>query len=412
MSDFTIFQDIGARIIVPFTSLNGAIGTLVPLMISILISGLTINIMWHGYEVIRGKGGANHMLDILAMSVRVGLVISLGLSLYTLNVVGFINEFISYFGGLFASSGADLGSGSGSPTMLKTLDSSCGQALDSFKEIWDIANGTNGHTPTHISMGIWTGDFDMTGVIMIFQGLVMLFAFGIYACLAAFETLYINIALLIFFAIGPLFIASYAFKSTEQWFNSWLSGVMKYAMTAIIIGMVLGLANSIFDNYTASITNDLSVLDLLGLGISTLCACALLIVLIKKIPELAGNIVGGLGVSTGAASVGAVKDSIKSLMAKSTPSPKQPSPNAPNPNNPSKSTNYAMAGISKGIGAMMEGAGKGIGGVAQGVGAAASGIGKGIGNLAQGAKNQGAGSITGSNMRPVGRSMQSMMNAS
>lgn len=416
MSDFSVFSDIGEVIIDPFTTVMSAIGSIVPIMISILISGLTINILWHGYEVMRGKGGTNHFIDILLMSVRVGLVISLGLSLYTQNVVGIIKEFISFFGGLFASSGSDFATGAGQTTMLGELDKSCATALDSFAEIWNIAWGLEGNSPSHITMGIWTGDFDMTGVLMVLQGAVMLVAFGVYACIAAFELLFINISLLIFFAIGPLFIAAYAFKATEQWFSSWLQGVMKYAMTAIVIGMVLGIANSILSKYVNMIKTNLGVLDLFQLGLASLAASILLILLIKKLPELAGNIVGGIGISTASSTVAQAKAAYDQYKEKKYQDAQrsQPSPNAPNPtarNTHSQTqTEGARSGFSRGVGAMMEGIGKGVGGVAQGVGAAAQGIGQGVGKIASG--NQGTGNITGSNAglnkRPAGRSIASM----
>jgi type IV secretion system protein VirB6 len=364
--------------------------------------------MWHGYEVIRGKGGTNHFLDILAMSVRVGLVIGLGLTLYEQNVIGFINQFISYFSDLFGSTGSALADGSSKNVMLKNLDESCGTALDSFQKLWEIAWGLEGNNPSHITFGIWTGDFDMTGLMMIIQGALMIVAFGVYACIAAFELLYISIALLIFYAIGPLFIAAYAFKTTEQWFNSWLQGVMKYAMTAIVIGMVLGLGNSILAGYVDRIKADLNVVDLYQLGIGSLLASMMLILIIRKVPELAASIIGTVALST-ASSTGvgmarAVKDFFASKQS-STP------PNPAGRNTHSETRNEgARAGFSRGIGALIEGAGKGVGGLAQGVGAAASGLGQGIGKLASG--NQGTGNITNSNAglnkRPPGKSLASM----
>ena len=406
MSAFTVFSTSGAAILAPFLTFSGASAAVATVMIPILVSGLTINIMWHGYETMRGRGGPNAFLDVCAMSVRVGLVMALGLTAYTANVVGLINEVIGWLSTLFATAGAVTGSGlSGSVTpALTALDASCQIAVDSMSRIWDVATGTGTASgqPSHITIDLVPFKTDFSGVMMITQGLVMLLAFSIYACIAAFELLYIQIALLIFYAIGPLFIAAYAFKSTEHFFSSWLKGICQFAITAVVIAMCIGLGNSILSTYVARISTNLAVLDFLQLGVASLVASIMLILVVTKVPELATHIVGGISVSSAAFAAGRVADSVNRATGSM--------PGGPNP---------FFAGLGRGLGASAAGAGSGIGsaaaGLGKGVGAFAAGLGKGAGQFSAAVGNRfsgmvdGTGRITGSNTRPPGQSIKSML---
>ena len=51
--------------------------TLITWVTPVLLLGLTILIMWHGYKVIRGAGGQDHLLDVFFNSIRVFFVFSL-----------------------------------------------------------------------------------------------------------------------------------------------------------------------------------------------------------------------------------------------------------------------------------------------------------------------------------------------
>ena len=405
MSAFTVFSTSGAAIIAPFLTFSGASAAVATVMIPILVSGLTINIMWHGYETMRGRGGPNAFLDVFAMSMRVGLVMALGLTAYTANVVGLINEVIGWLSTLFSTAGAVTGSAlSGSVTpALTALDASCQVALDSMSKIWDVATGTGTASgqPSHITIDLMPFKADFSGVMMVTQGLVMLVAFGIYACIAAFELLYIQIALLLFYAIGPLFIAAYAFKSTEHFFSSWLKGVCQFAMTAVVIAMCIGLGNSILATYVAGISTNLQVLDFLQLGVASLVASIMLILVVTKVPELTSHIVGGISLSTAAFAAGRVRNALRR-------------PAVGRPANPVS----RLAGIGWSPDVRTAGMGRSIGntpGSGSGVASLAAGVGMGAGELrtaaASGAAGaiDGTGRITGSNTRPAGQSIKRML---
>jgi type IV secretion system protein VirB6 len=405
MSTFSVFTTTGTFILAPFSSMALSAAAITSALKPIIIAGLTINIMWHGYETIRGKGGQNAFLDVFAMSLRVGLVWALGLVAYTTNVPPLINEFIAWLSGLFGASGAtntSFNSGANLPA-LNALDASCQKALTSFEKIWDIATGTGSESgnPSHIQFNVTTAS-DYSGIMMILQGGLMFLAFGIYAVIAAFELLYIQIALLVFYIIGPVFIAAFAFKATERFFDAWLAGVMKYAMTSVVIAICIGLGNSILSTYTTSISGNLTTMAFIQLGVASLLAAIMLVLLILRIPQLAGDIVGGIGIATAASTVrqaaNAVKDS--KIGSQGSAPPALPTPSTP------KAQNAILSGISKGMGNAAEGIGSGVGHAAQGAGLAVHAMGKSIQAYTS---KSGTGSITGSNARPMGQGIQEML---
>lgn len=324
---WTVFTTIGNLIITPFTGVTSAETALITALQPILIAALTINIMWHGYETIRGKGGPNAFLDVWALALRPGLVFALGLVAYTTNVTGLIDSMIGYLSSLLATPGsltaATGGSAAGGGSLAGTLgvlDTATSSALTSLETIWDIATGSQpgcsiaGVSPCvdHITLNLLSNaPADFTGIMMITQGFLMVVAFMLYAMFAAFELLYINIALLIFYALGPLFVAAYAFRSTEHFFSSWLKGAAQYGLTAVIIAATIGIANTILMSFVNSIATNLATSDLFMVGLAALAAAAMLILLIYKVPELAGHIIGGFNLQSSASTVGQIKNAVQ-----------------------------------------------------------------------------------------------------
>ena len=318
-SSFTLFSSIGNSILTPFLTVTAAQSALITAVQPIIIAGITINIMWHGYQTILGKGGPNAFLDVWALTLRPALVLALGVIAYTTNVTGLIDSMIGYLSGLFSTAGSlpvatgsSAAAGGTVSATLGVLDSAMSSAVSSFEHIFAIATGdtvycaANGISPciNHITLNLLNNSPpDFSGINMIVQGFVMLVAFVIYALVAAFELLYINIALLIFYAIGPLFIAAYAFRVTEHWFSSWLKGAAQYGLTAILIATTIGIANAILQNYVTSIATNLSSMNFFLLGVSSIASAIMLLLLIYKIPELASHIVGGFSLQSSASTV-------------------------------------------------------------------------------------------------------------
>ena len=69
-------------------------------VVNIILMGVTFSILWQGLELIRGAGGANPFLDVIAKSLRPMLVLMFAAtaSAYNENVRTFLqNDLLSFF---------------------------------------------------------------------------------------------------------------------------------------------------------------------------------------------------------------------------------------------------------------------------------------------------------------------------
>jgi type IV secretion system protein VirB6 len=94
-----------------------------------------------------------------------------------------------------------------------------------------------------------------------------------------------------------LFVACFAFESTAKFFDAWLGGALKYTFTAVVMAAVLGIGNGILDNFCSRIAGSPDTIDFIGTAFAALAATGVLIVMAFRAPEIAGNIVGGIGLS-------------------------------------------------------------------------------------------------------------------
>lgn len=253
---------------------NTIIGWVTPL----ILLGLTISIMWHGYKIVRGAGGQAHLLDVFFNSIRTFLVVALCLTAgaYSANVVGLLQELRDQLVGLFSG---------GLTNTYAVLDKSAGQAADAYKTIWDW--GTD-----HVSFGV-TGS-DMSGLAAIVGGGILTLIVVVYCAVAAIYFIAIDFALAVLLAIGPLFLASLAFQATAQFFNTWFSAVLKYIMTAVVIAAVLGVGTSVISGYADGLTALApEKADYIGIMFSSLAAGLILIILTIMGARVGAELAGG-----------------------------------------------------------------------------------------------------------------------
>jgi type IV secretion system protein VirB6 len=106
---FTAFKDISDLILGAVTSFSGVSSTVMGWVTAPILAGLTIMIMWHGYNIIRGAGGTHHFLDIFFKSLRAFLVFTLclGAANYTNNVQGLFVDLRGGLTALFAGGGGN-----------------------------------------------------------------------------------------------------------------------------------------------------------------------------------------------------------------------------------------------------------------------------------------------------------------
>jgi len=276
-----IFEPIAKRILNQTTEWAGVASMLVTWVAPAVLLGLTISIMWHGMNVMRGAGGNMHLVDVFMKSLRAFLVTSLALAggAYSTNVIGFFTELRTDLANLFSSAPAGMSS-------YAVLDESVGKATEAMHAMmpW-VADNTN----------LLTGNF--TGLIGLASMGLMVGCIVIYAMISVVNLLVIDFALAIIWAIGPLFVACFAFESFAKFFDGWLAAVMKYTFTGVVITAVLGIGNGILAEYCASISDNIDTIDFIAAGFSALGATGVLVLIAFRVPEMAGNIVGGIGLA-------------------------------------------------------------------------------------------------------------------
>lgn len=256
--------------------------TLITWVTPVLLLGLTILIMWHGYKVIRGAGGQDHMLDVFFNSIRVFLVFSLCLfgGAYASNVLIIIQELREGLTGLFSGTTADV---------YTQLDSILKQSSDAYKQIIDYGL-------EHLKFGI-TGS-DTTGLVALAGGTFMIGFMVLYIFVAAINMIVIDFSLAVFFALGPLFIACLAFQGTAQFFNTWLSGILKYIFTAVVISAIVGLGLGLMQGYaTALNAQSPETLDYVGQTLVAALSIGILIYLTFKGAQIGADLAGGVALS-------------------------------------------------------------------------------------------------------------------
>lgn len=253
-------------------------GTIIDWVMPLILLGLTISIMWHGYKIVRGTGGQDHLLDVFFNSTRTFLIVALCLTAgaYSANVVGLLQELRDQLVGLFSG---------GMTNTYAILDKSSAQAVDTYKAIWDW--GTD-----HINFGI-TGS-DMSGVAAIVGGGIMTLVVVVYCIVAAIYFIAIDFALAVLLAVGPLFMACLAFQATTQFFNTWFATALKYIMTAVVIAAVLGVGTSVVSEFAEGLANLAPAkADYIGIMFSSLASGLILIILTVMGARVGAELAGG-----------------------------------------------------------------------------------------------------------------------
>jgi len=256
--------------------------TLITWVTPVLLLGLTISIMWHGYKVIRGAGGQDHLLDVFFNSLRVFIIFSICLvgGAYASNVMGIAQELREGLTGLFSGTTADI---------YTQLDVVLKQSSDAYKQIIDYGL-------EHLEVGV-TGS-DMSGLVPLAGGTFMIGFVVLYVFVAAINMIVIDFSLAVFFALGPLFIACLAFQVTAQFFNTWVSGLLKYIFTAVVISAIIGLGLGIMQGYANALSSQApETLDYVGQTLVAVLSVGILIYLTFKGAQIGADLAGGVALS-------------------------------------------------------------------------------------------------------------------
>ncbi|NVE00159.1 type IV secretion system protein [Massilia sp. BJB1822] len=294
---FEVFQTVSVRILEFAADAKTISGNFVTMVIPILQAGLALQIVLHGYRIIRGEGGQHHMLDVFSRSLRAFLVFSMALAAgaYEDNVhqliLGLGNDALVGFGG--------------QPGLNKyqQVDAAMQAGFDAFDKI--VAWG-------HDHIGIGFIYIDISGIWAILAGAVMILIILFLGVIACAELLVVDFALAIIFGIGPLFVACYAFEATARFFDTWLSGVLKWLFTAVVITITVLLAVKVLQRFTSEITEPSNLNQILLVILSASAATVVLIMIVLRAPTIATDLVGGIGLNSMAGRVGsAISNTLK-----------------------------------------------------------------------------------------------------
>ncbi len=280
---WSFYQTFSQQILEPFSFLTQIAQVLVTLVMPIIGAVLVIKVMVYGYEVLRGQVSQNVLLEVAFRNIRPMLVISIALAggAYAANVVPMVEELRTTLTSLFTQAPA--------ANSYAALDMSMDKAMQTFDIMLDDA------WENHIRLGVT--ETDLTGFMMIACAGLMLVSLLLYSIVAAAQLLVIDVMLKVLLAIGPLFIAAFVFPATARFFDSWLTTVLKYIVTAALIMLVVGMGNGILDNYANKMLASAGLMNYVKVAAYSIAAAGLLVYFTLKIPALAGDMLGGAGIS-------------------------------------------------------------------------------------------------------------------
>lgn len=277
-------QPLADKILAFTDSWSGIPNELIGWVVPLILAGLTIAIMWHGYKIVRGAGGQDHLLDVFFMSMRAFLVFALCLAAgsYAANVVGIATDLRESLSTLFTGT---------SGSIYGQLDHIVDGTTDAYHKmyLWGI---------DHIDVGITSSD--MSGLAPIIGGGIMTLFVVFFAFVAAVNMLIIDMSLAIVFALGPLFVACLAFQVTASFFNTWVAAVLKYVFTAVVVSAMVSLGMNIVSDYADKFAGidpsatGAAAPDYIGIAAAAAVALLILIMLTFKAAQIAADMAGGV----------------------------------------------------------------------------------------------------------------------
>ena len=219
-------------------------------VLNIILLGVIISITYQGLEVIRGAGGANPILDVIAKNMRPLFILLFAASIqgYSDNIRPFIKQDLpEFFVDAVRSAGGlpVLPSNTNTNRLIfQSLDSNINDQLDQLKRIADEAKN---HI-FNISLGWKTWftlfgvdvelpfpDVDVTGIpALLIAGIIFIVIIA-GAIIVSLQASFIVVAWNFVLAFGPIFLAMYAFEKTEKYALHWLESVLKYTFALIVL---------------------------------------------------------------------------------------------------------------------------------------------------------------------------------
>jgi|GEM_PF-6451767 len=295
-------------------------------VIPLIALGVSVQVAFHGFAVIRGTGGSNHFLDVFAKAMRAFLVFALCLvgSTYTKNIRPIFEQLeanlTKYVGDASVSTSATGDGVKGAPKVTGKGDSDdiydqLDEVMQSGISVFETVQKLL-YDREHLSLEIMCvgcKGVHLDGVpAIILQAIISFFilAFGIFAFI---DVQVIKQSLVIVLAFGPLFLAGFAFESTAKWAEGWLTSVVKYVMTAIVLLVIVLAAKDEATIFVSALNSDASGPTLIphahsdpvGLAMyeaqgKLIAIMIVLAALLAKASNIAADMVGSMGVASNA----------------------------------------------------------------------------------------------------------------
>lgn len=244
----------------------------------VALASITLFITVYGYMVIAGKV-SDPLPDLIVKLVKFALICGFALNAgnYTTYVVGALQGLES---GLISAIGQN---GGNAESTYQLLDQSIGQAADlagqamekfSEKRFYDMA----GWVP-------W-----LLTAFFIYAGMTLYFMVGGAMLVMA------KFALGLVFGVGPLFVLSLLFPATAGFFDRWLSQVLTYIFTIVLLAAVLTMGITIFNHLIVNTVYD-DESNAAFIGLQILIVSGVLGFITMQVAGIASGLAGGAGLA-------------------------------------------------------------------------------------------------------------------
>lgn len=245
------------------------------------LSAITVWVMWHGVNTMRGATGSHAVGDLLVGLARVMLVFSVGVfggaygSTIAPALLGTASEFARFFGVTPVAQGA---------TLYQQLDATQNEVGNLVALMMDRASMISLSNPFKgLAMSL------MYGLAAICTGL----AFTLYLVLVCCVMLGLDTSLNLIVLLGPIFVFCLAFPKTESFFYPWFNTAISTAVGIAALFIPISLMQSFI---SGEITEAVRVpADESNPFLSVLTAIATVVIafyLLKKLPQILGAIIG------------------------------------------------------------------------------------------------------------------------
>jgi type IV secretion system protein VirB6 len=241
-------------------------------------AGVTIWILMYGWAVMRGEVHEPvHQFTLRAFKISAILAVALSSGAYQSYVVEFVN-------GLATGLVQTVMPGTDS-NMFSAIDQLDARAFALTQMLWE--RGTD--------LMPWGGIADLISALIV----------GVSAALAelvmAGLLLLAKVALSFMLAVGPLFLACFAFGPTKRFAEGWISKIANYSVLIFFLAAAAGICLSIYETFVNRFLADSAINNPLGDAFSLLALAGAINVLIIQLPGVAAGITGGAAISGAAA---------------------------------------------------------------------------------------------------------------